>query len=80
MSIKDFISKLPLDTIIKTEILDNKITLPAVINPVDFYSEFSAEIKAASLTTEKALFVCSMVEETGFKSSRDLLNSRLTFN
>lgn len=79
MSIKDFISKLPLETIIKTEILDNKVTLPVVIDPVEFYDEFSAEIKASTLTPEKALFVGCMTEQTKYKSSRDLLSSRLQF-
>lgn len=79
MRIIDFISKLPIGVIVKTEILDNKITLPSKIDPIKFYQDFNTEIKASTLTTEKALFVCSMIEQTPFLSSRDLLNSKLKF-
>lgn len=79
MILKDFISKLPVDIIIKTEFLDNKITLPFNIEPSKFYKDFKDNIKANTLTDEKALFVCSMVEQTNFKTSIDLLNSKLRF-
>lgn len=80
MELKDFVSKLPMDKIIKTEILDNKITLPANINITKFYKDFKTNIKVDTLTDEKALFTCANIEKGNYISSTDLLNSKLRFD
>lgn len=80
MSLNNFLSNLPIDKIIKTEILDNKIQVPANIEPSKFYRDFSQEIKSPTLTVEKALFVCATLEREKFKNFRELLNSNLKFS
>lgn len=79
MSLNDFLSKLPIDKIIGTEILDNKITLPVTVDPNKFYKDFKAQIKVPELSAEKAIFVASLVDRQPYINSFSLLTSKLVF-
>ena len=79
MALNDFIAKLPIDKIIKTEILDNKITLPVEIEPNKFYKDFTNQIKVSELSPEKAIFVASLVDRQPYVDSFNLLTSKLVF-
>lgn len=79
MVLNDFLAKLPIDKIIKTEILDNKITLPVEIDPVKFYKDFRTQIKVANLSPEKAIFAASLVDRRPYIDSLSLLTSKLVF-
>lgn len=59
MKLKDFIAKLPIETIQKTNIYENKITLPTEVNKLDFYKNFKNRIEQNTLTNEKAIYVVS---------------------
>ena len=59
MELKDFIAKLPIETIQKTNIYENKITLPTEVNKLDFYKKFKNRIEQNTLTNEKAIYVVS---------------------
>ena len=77
--LNDFIAKLPLETIIQTEIEDNRVILPTIIDSKDFYKTFSTEIEAETLTTEKAIYVASTYSVKRMITTKDLLNSRLRY-
>lgn len=77
MELKDFISKLPLDKIIKTEITSKKITLPVNMNCEKFYKKFKSSIKSNTLTNEKAIFVSSTLKLNKYISPAELLKSKL---
>lgn len=79
MILNDFLAKLPIDKIIKTEILDNKITLPVDIEPNKFYKDFKDQIKVADFSPEKAIFVASLVDRQPYVDSFSLLTSKLVF-
>lgn len=79
MILNDFIAKLPIEKIIKTEILDNKITLPVEVDPTKFYKDFKAAIKVPTLSPEKAIFVASLVDRQPYIDSFSLLTSKLVF-
>lgn len=79
MDLKDCLAKLPIDKIIKTEILENKITLPAEIDSNKFYKDFKSQIKIEDFTTEKAIFAASLVDKQPFIDSFSLLTSKLIF-
>lgn len=79
MILNDFLAKLPIDKIIKTEILNNKITLPVEVDSTKFYKDFKAQIKSSQLTTEKAIFVASLVNKQPYIDSFSLLTSKLVF-
>lgn len=79
MILNDFISKLPIEIIIKTKILDTKIILPIKVDPIKFYEDFSVEIKTEQLTPEKAIFVASLVDRQPYLTSFDILTSKLVF-
>lgn len=59
MELKDFIAKLPIEIIQKTNIYENKITLPTEVNKLDFYKKFKNRIEQNTLTNEKAIYVVS---------------------
>lgn len=77
--LKDYISKLPIETIKKIRIYDDKIVFPADIQPNKFYKGFTAEIKSNSFTDEKALFIASQYKQLPFIDASDLLNSKLRY-
>lgn len=77
--LNDFIAKLPITTIIQTEIENNRVILPAAIDSKDFYKTFSSEIDTDTLTTEKAIYVASTYPVKKMKTSKDLLNSQLRY-
>lgn len=80
MILKDYLAKLPIEVIKKIEVFDNKITLPIKIDITEFYKLFKTEIKQPTLTVEKAIFVANKyLSDVKFKSSIDLLNSKLRF-
>lgn len=79
MELIDFIAKQPIDKIIKTEILDNKISLPIEIDPIKFYKDFKSKIKVEEFTPEKAIFVASLVDRQPYNDSFSLLTSKLIF-
>lgn len=79
MILNDFLAKLPIDKIIKTEILDNKITLPVEVDPNKFYKDFRSAIKVEQLSPEKAIFVASLVDRQPYVDSFSLLTSKLVF-
>lgn len=79
MSLKDYIAKLPLKTIENLYISNVRIVFPTEIDPNKFYEELETDIKQSELTTEKALFATSMTKTTNYKSSFDLLVSKLKF-
>lgn len=79
MILKDFISKLPIDIIVKTQILPSKIFLPTIVNNVKFYNTFSANINSSTFTDEKAIYIGSILEQRTYISAQDLLNSHLAF-
>lgn len=80
MILNDFLSKLPIEKIIKTEILDNKITLPVEVDSNKFYKDFKSQIKVNEFTPEKAIFVASLVELQPYVDSFNLLTSKLIFS
>jgi len=79
MNLNDFIAKLPIEKIIKTEISDDKITLPVMIDPIKFYKDFKSVIKVNSLTSEKAIFAASLVDKQPYINSFSLLTSKMVF-
>lgn len=80
MSLKDFIAKQPMNIIVRTEIEDNKVILPVNIDTKAFYKDFSNEINSEGLPPEKAIFIAAQnLDNSGMKTSIDLLNSRLKF-
>lgn len=79
MELNDFLAKLPIEKIIQTEILDNKITLPVDVDPIKFYKDFRAAIKVADFSPEKAIFVASLVDRQPYVDSFSLLTSKMVF-
>lgn len=79
MILNDFLARLPIEKIIKTEILDDKITLPVEVDPMKFYKDFKAAIKVTDLSPEKAIFVASLVDKQPYVDSFSLLTSKLVF-
>ena len=80
MDLKDYIAKLPIEKIIKTEILDEKITLPVEVDPMKFYKDLKTAIKVTELSPEKAIFVASLVDKQPYIDSFSLLTSKLVFS
>lgn len=80
MTLKDYISKLPIEKILKTEILDDKITLPVKVDPNKFYKDFSSVIKTEDLSPEKAIFAASISDTQPYIDSRTLLMSKVKFS
>lgn len=79
MILNDYLAKLPIEKIIKTEILDDKITLPVEVDSMKFYKDFRTQIKSDQLTPEKAIFAASLVEKQPYINSFSLLTSKLVF-
>lgn len=79
MILNDYLAKLPIDKIIKTEILDDKITLPVEVDSIKFYKDFKGQIKSNQFTPEKAIFVASLVDKQPYMDSFSLLTSKLVF-
>lgn len=77
--LKDFISKLPIDVIVKTEITDERVTLPTAIDALSFYKEFSKEVDDPTLTAEKAIYIASSHASASTPSYQELLNKKLVF-
>lgn len=75
--LKDFISKLPLDVIIKTELENNRVFLPSKIDPAAFYKEHKSEVNQNSLTEEKALYLAAMHEPKKYIPAETILMKRL---
>lgn len=71
--LNDFIAKLPIDTILQTEILDDSIRLPIEVDGQSFYKDFETDIKENSLTTEKAIYAATLVASEKIKSVSELL-------
>lgn len=80
MVLNDFLAKLPIDKLIKTEILNNKITLPIEVDPIKFYKDFKSAIKVNDFTPEKAIFVASLIDRQPYIDSFGLLTSKIVFN
>ena len=77
--LKNYISKLPIDTITKIRLYEDKIVFPVDIQPNKFYKDFTAEIKSDSFTDEKALYIASQYKQLPFIDASDLLNSKLRY-
>lgn len=80
MHFNDFLAKIPVEKLIKVEILDNKIVLPIEIDLKQFYKDFSDDIKVVGLSTEKAIFAASLVDKQPYLDASTLLSSKLRFN
>lgn len=78
-TLKDFISKLPIEKIGKIRLYPNKIIFPVVIDANKFYKDFSASINTAAFTDEKALYVASQYDHQEYINYSDLLNSKLRY-
>lgn len=57
--LKNFIARLPIDTIKQVEIEDDKVTIPTQVNPMEFYKEHRTEVESLSLTPEKAIYLAA---------------------
>lgn len=79
MELNDFLAKLPIDKLIKTEILDNKITLPVEVDPIKFYKDFKDKIKIEGFSSEKAIFVANLIDRQPYLDSFSLLTSKIVF-
>jgi hypothetical protein len=79
MSLYDFISKLPIETLSKTELLEDKIVLPTDIDLEEFYGELSEQIDSDEFTDEKAIFIASEHLSDKYISARTLLTSKIKF-
>ena len=79
MSFKDFLAKQPINVIIQTDIEDNKVKFPSEVDSKSFYTKFTSEIESDELTTEKAIYIASMEQQTTMINYKDLLNSKLHF-
>ena len=71
--LNDFIAKLPIDTILQTEILDNSVKLPVEVDSQSFYKDFETDIKETNLTAEKAIYAATLVISEKIKSVPELL-------
>lgn len=79
MAFKDFLSKQPIHIIVNTEVTDEKVILPTLVDSKSFYKSFSNEIESETLTIEKAVYIASTEKSSSMDTSKDLLNSKLSF-
>lgn len=75
--LKNFLSKLPLNTILGTEITPKKVKVPGSIDAKDFLRQHRDEIESDSLTTEKALHVGATHQPSEYKSASSMLYGHL---
>ncbi len=74
--LNDYISGLPIDVIIKTEIEDQKAIMPTNIDAADFYKLHAEDIDVNSLTSEKGIYVASSRPRPKYVSAIDMVNRR----
>lgn len=77
--LNDFLSKLPIDVIIKTEITDDIVEVPIAIDSDEFYNEFKTEIEDNNLTNEKCIYVSSLYQFKRPITAFDLLTYRIKY-
>jgi len=71
--LKNFLAKLPINTLIDTEITSNRILIPVDIDSKDFYKNNSNAIESNTFTDEKAIYIVSTETLRPFITSTNLL-------
>lgn len=80
MVLNDFIAKLPISVIAKTEITSKRVILPGVIKIDEFYANFADKIEANTLTTEKCIYLAAVHEQADYQTAISLLNSKIKYS
>lgn len=75
--LKNYLAELPMNVLKKTRITDTQITVPTKIDPIEFHTLMKEGINKPELTPEKAIFIAARENRQGYKSSINLLNSKL---
>lgn len=75
--LKTYLARLPMDILKKTRVTSTHVTVPTKIDPVEFHDLMRSNINKLELTPEKAIFIVAREVKQGYKTSINLLNSKL---
>lgn len=75
--LKNYLAELPMNVLKKTRITSTQVTVPTRIDPIEFHKLMRDQINKPELTPEKAIFIAARETRQGYKTSINLLNSKL---